>query len=242
VIANPYAGRYAESLDELVEPSGTLAEELVERCVAAYGRQGDDGKWRLREEDGLVRRQADETLLAAQLVDAGHRLGFKVHVGRELDRRALPGGLRERGAVLGDLLTEAERATRVAQLTRQSADALEYVDVLWYDRGHMVFCWEIEWTARLHRAVTAIGEAIPDEDRLFRFLAIADERRFLAELKLRRAPGLADLVRRRAWRFVKWAPLRAWAARPDAGLDGLEAVLGLEPAVEQMGQQLAFRW
>ena len=220
----------------------TPDRELVERCIAAYGRQGDDGRWRLRDEDGLVRRQADQTLLAAQLVDVGRRLGFKVHVGRDLERRALPEGLADRGAVLADLLTEAERAARVAQLTRQTADALEYVDVLWHDRGRMVFCWQLEWTARLHRSVAGIGESIPDEDRVFRFLAIADERRPLAEVKLRRSPALADLVRRRAWRFVKWGPLRSWATRPEAGLDGLEAVLGLEPAVEQMGQQLAFRW
>ena len=37
VIANPYAGRFAESLDELVEPSGELAQELVRRCVDALG-------------------------------------------------------------------------------------------------------------------------------------------------------------------------------------------------------------
>lgn len=34
VVHNPYAGRWSESLDELLEPSGALARELVERCVA----------------------------------------------------------------------------------------------------------------------------------------------------------------------------------------------------------------
>lgn len=37
VIKNPYAGRYSESLDELIEPSGALAEQLVARCAAALG-------------------------------------------------------------------------------------------------------------------------------------------------------------------------------------------------------------
>jgi len=37
VIANPYAGRYSESLDALLEPSGELAAELVARCAAALG-------------------------------------------------------------------------------------------------------------------------------------------------------------------------------------------------------------
>jgi hypothetical protein len=37
VIANPYAGRHAASLDELLEPSGALAAELVARCARALG-------------------------------------------------------------------------------------------------------------------------------------------------------------------------------------------------------------
>jgi hypothetical protein len=220
----------------------TPDREMVERCLAAYGRQGDDGRWHLREEDGLVRRQADQTLLAAQLVEAGHRLGFKVHVGRDLERRPLPALYADRGAVLSDLMTDAERAIPVARVSRVSTDALDYVDCVWYERGRMVFVWQLEWTARMHRSLVALGESIPDEDHVFRFLAIADERRPLAEFKLRRSPALADLVRRRGWRFVKWAPLRGWATRPDVALDLLEPVLGLSPEVEQMGHQLAFKF
>src|SRR3989442_90938 len=220
----------------------TPDREMVERSIAAYGRQGDDGRWRLREEDGLGGRQADQTLLATQLVDAGHRLGFKVHVGRDLERRPLPATHAERGAVLADLMTEAERAIPVSRVSRVSTDAVDYVDCVWYDRSRMVFVWQLEWTARMHRSLVALGEAIPDEDRVFRFLAIADERRPLAEFKLRRSPALADLVRRRGWRFVKLAPLRRWATKPDVALDLLEPVLGLSPEVEQMGHQLAFNF
>jgi hypothetical protein len=220
----------------------TPDRELVERCIAAYGHQSDDGRWRLRDEDGLVRRQADQTLLAIQLLDAGRLLGFKVHVGRDLERRALPEAHLDRGAVLGDLMTDAERAADIARLAQIHSDALEYVDCLWYDKGRMVFLWQLEWTARLHRSVIALGEAVPDEDRVFRFLAIADERRALAEYKLRRAAGTAEVVRRRGWRFVKWGPLRSWATQPGVALDLLEPVLGLSPEVEQTGQQLAFRW
>ena len=53
---------------------------------------------------------------------------------------------------------------------------------------------------------------------------------------------LAEVVRRRGWRFVKWAPLRRFLQDGEASLNGLEAVLGLEPAVEQTGHQLAFKW
>jgi hypothetical protein len=220
----------------------TPDRELVERCIAAYGHQGDDGKWRLREEDALARRQADQTLLALQLVEAGHRLGFKVHIGRDLERRVLPEAHLDRGAMLGDLMTDLERASDISRVARIRSDALEYIDCVWYDKGQMLFLWQLEWTARLHRSVVALGEAVPDEDRVFRFFAIADERRALAEFKLRRAAATAEVVRRRGWRFVKWGPLRSWATRPDLALDLLEPVLGLSPEVEQTGQQLAFRW
>ena len=220
----------------------TPDRELVERCIAAYGHQGDDGRWRLRDEDALVRRHADQTLLAIQLVDAGRRLGFKVHVGRDLERRALPEAHLHRGGVLADLMTNEEQVADVSRVSGIRSDALEYFDCVWYDKGRMVFLWQLEWTARLHRSVIALGEAVPDEDRVFRFFAIADERRALAEFKLRRAAGTAEAVRRRGWRFVKWGPLRSWATRPDVALDLLEPVLGLSPEVEQTGQQLAFRW
>src|SRR5437867_687996 len=192
----------------------TPDRELVERCIAAYGHQGDEGRWRLRDEDALVRRQADQTLLAIQLVDAGRRLGFKVHVGRDIERRGLPEAHLHRGAVLGDLMTREEQVADVSRVSGIRAEALEYIDVVWYDKGRMVFLWQLEWTARLHRSVVALGEGVPDEDRVFRFFAIADERRGLAEFKLRRAAGTAEIVRRRGWRFVKWGPLRPWAKRP----------------------------
>ena len=106
----------------------------------------------------------------------------------------------------------------------------------------MVFLWQVDWTARIHRSVVALGEAIPDDDRVFRFLAVADERTALVHEKLHRSPAVAEVVRRRGWRFVKWNALRRWLGDMQASLESLEPVLGLEPAVEQSGQQLAFRW
>ena len=220
----------------------TPDRELIERSVSSYATQSDEGKWRLADVDALVTRQASQAQVVADLVDAGHRLGFKVHVGRELQRHAVPASHADRGRTLVELLTDAERLSGPARSMRGPADALESVDCVWYDRGHMAFLWQVEWTARLYRSVIALGEAIPDDERVFRFLAVADERSTLVHDKLARSPALADLVRRRGWRFVKWRPLRAYLADGEAGLEGLEAVLGLEPAVEQKGQQLAFRW
>ncbi len=220
----------------------TPDRELIERVVASYATQSEEGKWRLAEVDGLVARQASQSQVLAELIDAGHRLGFKVHIGRDLERRALPASQAHRGRTVLDLLSDAERSSSPARSIRGPAEALESVDCVWYERGHMAFLWQVEWTARLHRSIVSLGEAIPDDDRVFRFLALADERTTLVAEKLERSPGLAELVRRRGWRFVKWKPLRGFLADGEAGLDGLEAVLGLEPAVEQSGQQLAFRW
>ena len=220
----------------------TPDRELVERCLASYGVQSGDGRWRLREEDALVRRQQEQTRLAAHLVDAGHRLGFKVHVGRDLQRRPLPEPLAGRGEVLADLMTPEERAAQLGRYVRGSGEALQFVDCVWYDRAKMVFLWHLDWTARMHRSVVEIGEAIADDERIFRFLALPEERKSLAVLKVTRSPALADVVRRRGWRLVKWAPLAAFAADPATGLGDLEPVLGLEPAVERSAHQLSFKW
>src|SRR5882672_9232169 len=220
----------------------TPDRELIERCIASYAVQSEEGRWRLGDADGLVARQASQAQVVADLVDAGHRLGFKVHVGRDIQRHATPASHADRGRTLVELMTDAERLSGPAKSIRGPADALDFVDCVWYERGRMAFLWQVEWTARLHRSVVSLGEAIPDDDRVFRFLAVADERTTLLQEKLERSPSLAELVRRRGWRFVKWHPLRRFLADRESSLDGLEPVLGLEPAVEQSGHQLAFKW
>jgi len=144
----------------------TPDRELVERCIAAYGVQGDDGRWRLRDEDTLAKRQLEQTLLAASLIDAGHRIGFKVQIGRELRRRPLGASYIGKANVLADLLSDLEKTTPLARALRGPADVLDAVDLAWYDRGKMVFLWQLDWTARLHRSLSAIGEQIPDDDRV----------------------------------------------------------------------------
>ena len=220
----------------------TPDRELVQRCLASYGAQGDDGRWRLREEDGLVLRQAEQTALAASLADAGHRLGFKVRFGRELRRRPLSGPLSSRGSILADLLNDADRSAPVTRSVRGGSDALDLVDVVWHDRARMTFIWQLDWTARAHRSIVSLGEAIPDDDRIFRFYAVADARHGLLSWKLGRLPQVAEAVRKRGWRLVKWEPLRRFSADPAADLAALEAVLGLDPGVEQAGQQMVFQW
>jgi hypothetical protein len=41
VIKNPYSGRWSESLDELIAPSGELAREIVRRATRALGAEAE---------------------------------------------------------------------------------------------------------------------------------------------------------------------------------------------------------
>lgn len=206
--------------------------ELVLRCIASYGVQDADGQWRLRAADQLTARQEEHAALASDLVHLARKLGFRVWVGRLLQRRPQ----------LGSALTDVERRAHLPAILRGPADVLEEMDCIWYGRGKSVFLWKIEWTARLHHALVTIGEAIPDSDDVFRFLVVPEERRELIRLKFRRAPTLAGTAQQRGWRLVKYGPLRAFAVQDSVDLAGLEPVIGLEPQVEQSGHQLVFNW
>jgi hypothetical protein len=136
----------------------------------------------------------------------------------------------------------SHRRVHLPLVVRGPADVLGELDCIWYDRGRMVFLWKIEWTARLHQVLVTLGESIPDTERVFRFLVVPEERRDLIRLKFQRAPTLAGVAQARAWRLVKYAPLRAFAMQEQVDLNGLEPIIGLEPPVEQGGHQMAFNW
>jgi hypothetical protein len=210
----------------------TPDRELVLRCLASYGAQDEAGRWSLRAADQLAARQEEHAHLAALVAHLGRRLGFKVWVGRHLQRR------RE----LEELMTEAERRVYLPLHARGAPEALADLDCVWYDRARMVFLWKIDWSARLHPTLVTLGEAIPDAERLFRFLVVPEERRDLIRLKFQRAPVLAGVAQQRGWRLVKYAPLRAFALQEQVDLNGLEPILGLEPVVEQASHQLVFNW
>ncbi len=210
----------------------TPDRELVLRAVASYGVQDEAGRWRLRAADQLVARQEEHAALAADLARLGRRLGFKIWIGKHLQRRPQ----------LADLMSDVERRAHLPLIVRGPSDVLHGLDVIWYERGRMVFLWKIEWTARLHEVLVTLGEAIPDAERVFRFLVVPEERRDLIRLKFQRAPMLAGVAQQRAWRLVKYAPLRAFALQEQVDLNGLEPIIGLEPSVEQGGHQLVFNW
>ena len=60
--------------------------------------------------------------------------------------------------------------------------------------------------------------------------------------RLHRSKERVHAAQQRAWRLVKYAPLRAFALQEQVDLNGLEPLIGLEPSVEQAGHQLVFNW
>jgi hypothetical protein len=133
----------------------TPDRELIERCLASYAAQSDEGRWRLADADGLVARQASQAQVVADLVDAGHRLGFRVHVGRELQRRAVPVTHAERGRTLVELMTDSERLAGPARSVRGPAEALEIVDELELDDYHVFHAVRADLLRRLGRDAEA---------------------------------------------------------------------------------------
>jgi hypothetical protein len=91
----------------------------------------------------------------------------------------------------------------------------------------------------LDEAVVRRGGRIPTTDTLVRFLVIPPERTELVRLKLSRSPVLRARFEEDNWHVVKSDHLVRLLARADASLDDLGPLLGLDPAIERAGSQLA---
>ncbi len=205
-------------------------EELVRACLAAYAAVNERGE--LRTEDELAGRIEDHGRVLAALADYGHRLGLRVWISKREQARLID------GTPLGERLADEERRVYLPLVLRAPADALGAVDALWYVRGRLVFLFEVEWTAMVGEAVLRRGAQIPSDDQQARFLVLPAERGELLRLKLERSPWLRSEMDRQNWHVLKWQHLDALAARPGAGLDRLEPVLGLDPLIERGGEQL----
>ena len=78
-----------------------------------------------------------------------------------------------------------------------------------------------------------------DDDRLVRFLVVLPERAELVRHKLDRSPLLRDALEAGSWHLIKANHVRDWAWRDEPALADLEPLLGLDPAVERTGDQMA---
>jgi len=206
-------------------------EALVRACLDSY-RSLASTPDHLFTTDDLVRRSLEHGRHVATLVDLGHRLGFACWIGARQQSRPVD------GVPLADRLDDRELAGP-PYLGRIRSEDLEEVDVIWYVRGRAAFLWEVEWTAMLGETVLRRHARIPADERLVRFLVVLPERAELVRHKLERSPLLRSELETRGWHLLKANHLRAWASREHVSLSDLEPLLGLDPAIERTGDQLA---
>ena len=206
-------------------------QPLVRACLESY-RSPSSTPDRLTTDDDLSRRSQEHGELIARLVDTGHRLGFACWIGARQQGRIVG------GMPLGNRLDSREGAGP-PYLGRTRPEELEEVDVIWYVRGRMAFLWEVEWTAMLGDTVLKRHARMPVDNRVVRFLVVLPERADLVRHKLARSPILGAALDEGGWHFMKANHVREWSGRDRVELADLEPLLGLDPAVERTGGQLA---
>ena len=206
-------------------------EALVRACLDSYRSLASTPDQVLTTDD-LVRRSKDHGAQIGLLVDLGHRLGFSCWIGSRQQTRRID------GLPLAARLDDRELAGP-PYLGRIRAEDLEDVDVIWYVRGRAAFLWEVEWTAMLSEPVLRRHARMPADDRLVRFLVVLPERAELVRFKLERSPLLRMELDRAGWHILKANHLADWAGREQVELADMEPLLGLDPAVERTGDQLA---
>lgn len=206
-------------------------EALVRACLDSY-RSIASTPDHLFTADDLVKRSQEHGELIGRLVDLGHRLGFACWVGDRQQSRRID------GVPLSVRLDDRERAGP-PYLGRIRAEDLAEVDVIWYVRGRVAFLWEVEWTAMLSETVLRRHARMPADERLVRFLVVLPERAELVRHKLERSPVLRAELEDGGWHVLKANHLRDLADRDNVQLADLEPLLGLDPAVERTGDQMA---
>ena len=205
-------------------------EALVRACLDSY-RSLASTQDNLVTTDDLTRRSREHGELIAEIVELGHRLGFSCWIGARQQRRKIG------GIPLWERLDDRELAGP-PYFGRIRGEDLEDVDVIWYVRGRAAFLWEVEWTAMLGDTVHRHARMPPDE-RLVRFLVVLPERAELVRHKLERSPLLRTELQDGDWHLIKANHLRDWVSHEEVALADMEGLLGLDPAVERTGDQLA---
>jgi hypothetical protein len=211
----------------------TPDEELVRACLDSYRIADAPADAPLATADPLQGRFEEHGSLVGQIAEFGQKLGLRTWISRREQRRI------HKGRPLAELLSDAEQRVYLPLIHPGPSEALEGVDCVWYLRGKATFLWEVEWTAMLDEAVVRRGARIPTTETLYRFLVIPPERTELVRLKLARSPVLRLRLEEDNWHIIKSDHLVRMLAREGAGLGDLEPLLGLDPAIEKQGEQLA---
>jgi hypothetical protein len=202
----------------------------VVACLSSYGRREANGVWSLRVDDDRRQRAREHAELLALLTDLGHRLGFRVWIGRREQKRKLA----EAGTALVDLLSARERYIDPGGLVGGGKHAAD-VDILWYDAGRVYCAFEVEWTAQLTAPILIRGTDRQDSRS---YIVLPTARVDLVKQRINEAPLLRRALTDGAWGFIKYEHLRTWAAQETVELSELDQIVGFDPPIENGGVQL----
>jgi hypothetical protein len=226
------ADAFTDRITSMFRGHDTPDEELISACVESYRVTIPDSDGLLQAEGTLPDHFREHGELVAGIADLGHRLGLRAWISQREQRR------RYRGRPIADLLSDAENHVYLPLITPGPVEALEQIDCIWYLRGKATFLFEVEWTAMMGEPVLKRGTAIPSGDTVVRFLVIPAARTELVRLKLARSPVLRERLDQDNWHILKAEHLRALMASEAPTLDALAPLLGLDPPVESLGEQL----
>jgi hypothetical protein len=226
------ADAFSSRITHMFRGHDTPDEDIIAACVESYRVVIPDSDGLLQAQGTLQDRYREHGELVAGLVDLGHRLGLRAWVSPHEQRRLV------HGRPIATMLSEAEHRVYLPLVTPGPVEALEQLDCIWYLRGKATFLFEVEWTAMLGEPVLRRGAAIPSGDTVVRFLVIPAARTELIRLKLARSPVLRERLDQDNWHILKAEHLRALMASESPSLDDLAPLLGLDPPVESLGEQL----
>jgi hypothetical protein len=203
---------------------------LVEACLQSYASPASPIHWQIRPGEALAQRGRDHTEMLTLLTNLGHRLGFRVWIGRAELRN------RQHGPALNDLLTVAERYMSIEDILPDATEHSQLMDIIWYENRRASHVFEVEWTAMLGESVLRRGSRVGG---LRRYVVVPAERIDLLQVKMERMPLLRRRLIEDVWLFLRFDVLRDLAARESLTADDVEAAAGFTRPVVPEGQQLA---
>ncbi|MDA8186591.1 MAG: hypothetical protein M0T85_00420 [Dehalococcoidales bacterium] len=209
---------------------GALAPEpgWIEQVLESYATHHPALGWVLRPEDHLQKRLQEHASLIAGLTDLGHRLGYKVWIGRDQQKQSFD------GKPLRELLTLSERSYGPTSLLGGTKGAL--IDVVWYDHALPTYIFEVEWTATLGEAVFSRRVSASN---MRKYLVVPQERASLIQFKLERSPWFKQALDEDGWDFIKFGHLMEFVAKEEhLDLFSLGKIIGLQPVAERESGQL----
>ncbi|MBX3031115.1 MAG: hypothetical protein KF809_13285 [Chloroflexi bacterium] len=226
------AAAFTRRITSMFRGHDTPDEELIRACVDSYRVNVPDSEGLVQAPGSLQDRYLEHGDLVAGLAELGHRFGLRVWLAPREQRRMY------RGRPVGSLLNELELRAYLPLVASGPVEAVEQVDCIWYLRGKATLMFEVEWTAMLGEPVLRRGAAIPTTDTLVRFLVIPAARTELVRLKIERSPLLRERLEQDNWHILKAEHLRSLMASETPSLDDLAPLLGLDPPIERLGEQL----